>query len=173
MKKVKKNKRTGKKSTKSKRTRTESSPISATGDQDILGLLSTLVKKLTSFEAKIDLVLNQVASKIPAQPPILPRQPSMENLREHRRDSRPMYKATCAECRTFCQVPFRPTGDRPVYCKECYRARKSNGIFKARTDDKPKEIEPVYTQAPEKPKPGKGLKSVKKKPALKKRKKKR
>jgi CxxC-x17-CxxC domain-containing protein len=35
-----------------------------------------------------------------------------------------MHKAVCAECGQECEVPFKPTGDRPVYCKECFRKKK-------------------------------------------------
>ena len=31
-----------------------------------------------------------------------------------------MHQAVCAECRKSCEVPFRPTNDRPVYCKDCF-----------------------------------------------------
>ncbi|TSC58022.1 MAG: hypothetical protein Greene041679_192 [Parcubacteria group bacterium Greene0416_79] len=34
---------------------------------------------------------------------------------------REMFKATCAECGKPCEVPFRPSGDRPVYCKDCFQ----------------------------------------------------
>lgn len=37
-------------------------------------------------------------------------------------ERREMFKATCAECGRPCEVPFRPSGDRPVYCKECFAA---------------------------------------------------
>ena len=37
---------------------------------------------------------------------------------------REMHKATCAECHKECEVPFKPSGDRPVYCKECFSKRK-------------------------------------------------
>ena len=37
------------------------------------------------------------------------------------RFNRQMYKATCAECKKECEVPFKPAGDRPVYCRDCYR----------------------------------------------------
>ena len=37
---------------------------------------------------------------------------------------REMFKAVCAECKKECEVPFRPSGDRPVYCKECFSKRK-------------------------------------------------
>jgi len=40
------------------------------------------------------------------------------------RDSRPkkMYNAVCSSCGNDCQVPFNPTGDRPVYCSDCFEA---------------------------------------------------
>ncbi len=34
---------------------------------------------------------------------------------------REMYDATCAACGVQTQVPFRPSGDRPVYCRDCFR----------------------------------------------------
>ena len=34
---------------------------------------------------------------------------------------REMYKAKCADCGKDCEVPFKPSGDRPVYCRDCYR----------------------------------------------------
>ena len=40
---------------------------------------------------------------------------------------REMHKATCAECKQECEVPFKPSGDRPVYCKECFSKRKDSG----------------------------------------------
>ena len=32
-----------------------------------------------------------------------------------------MHKATCAQCGKICEVPFRPTGSKPVLCKDCFR----------------------------------------------------
>ncbi|MDI6711054.1 MAG: zinc-ribbon domain containing protein [Thermoanaerobacterales bacterium] len=39
------------------------------------------------------------------------------------RGSREMFKAICAECGAETEVPFRPSGDRPVYCRDCFRQR--------------------------------------------------
>lgn len=33
---------------------------------------------------------------------------------------REMHDATCSECGKACQVPFKPTEGKPVYCKECF-----------------------------------------------------
>jgi CxxC-x17-CxxC domain-containing protein len=37
---------------------------------------------------------------------------------------REMHKATCADCGQETEVPFQPSGDRPVYCRECYQKHK-------------------------------------------------
>lgn len=44
------------------------------------------------------------------------------------RDSGPrqMHKAVCDECGNNCEVPFRPTGDKPIYCSDCF-SRKNGG----------------------------------------------
>ncbi len=36
--------------------------------------------------------------------------------------SRPseMHQATCSDCGKMCEVPFRPNGKKPVFCKECF-----------------------------------------------------
>jgi len=34
---------------------------------------------------------------------------------------RQMYPAVCARCGKETEVPFQPSGNRPVYCKECYK----------------------------------------------------
>ena len=35
--------------------------------------------------------------------------------------SREMFTVVCADCGVETQVPFQPTSDRPVYCRECYQ----------------------------------------------------
>jgi len=39
-----------------------------------------------------------------------------------RRDRGPVtrHQAICADCGQSCQVPFRPSGDKPVYCSNCF-----------------------------------------------------
>jgi CxxC-x17-CxxC domain-containing protein len=38
--------------------------------------------------------------------------------------AREMYPVTCAECGTETTVPFRPRGDRPVYCSDCFSRQR-------------------------------------------------
>lgn len=37
-----------------------------------------------------------------------------------------MHKAICDECGRECEVPFRPSGDRPVYCSNCFEKQSGN-----------------------------------------------
>lgn len=32
-----------------------------------------------------------------------------------------MHQAVCSDCGETCEIPFRPSGDRPVYCSDCFR----------------------------------------------------
>ena len=38
---------------------------------------------------------------------------------------RELFTTTCAECGKEAKVPFQPSNDRPVYCSECYAAKKA------------------------------------------------
>lgn len=31
-----------------------------------------------------------------------------------------LFKAECAKCHSECEVPFRPNGEKPVYCRACF-----------------------------------------------------
>jgi CxxC-x17-CxxC domain-containing protein len=37
------------------------------------------------------------------------------------RPSREMFPVKCSECGKDTEVPFKPSGDRPVYCSDCFR----------------------------------------------------
>jgi CxxC-x17-CxxC domain-containing protein len=36
------------------------------------------------------------------------------------KESRKMFTAQCDSCNSRCEVPFRPSGDKPIYCSSCY-----------------------------------------------------
>lgn len=42
-------------------------------------------------------------------------------------DSPGMHSVTCDKCGKSCEVPFRPTGNKPVYCSDCFRRQDSRG----------------------------------------------
>lgn len=37
------------------------------------------------------------------------------------------YKAVCSNCGQNCEVPFRPTGEKPVYCNNCFGKIRNTG----------------------------------------------
>ena len=39
-------------------------------------------------------------------------------------EGREMYETVCAECGKPTRVPFIPKNDRPIYCSECFAARR-------------------------------------------------
>lgn len=38
---------------------------------------------------------------------------------------RKMYQAVCAACGRPAELPFEPSGNKPVYCRSCFEARRS------------------------------------------------
>ncbi len=44
--------------------------------------------------------------------------------RNSSRGERELFNVVCASCGVETQVPFRPTEDRPVYCRDCYQKSK-------------------------------------------------
>ena len=53
------------------------------------------------------------------------RGPDCRNARRHAdgnpRPSRIMHDVICSNCGKLTQVPFVPTGSRPVYCQDCFQ----------------------------------------------------
>lgn len=37
---------------------------------------------------------------------------------------RQLYNVKCAKCGKDAQVPFKPSGDRPVFCRDCYAQQR-------------------------------------------------
>jgi len=52
------------------------------------------------------------------------------------RAQREMFSATCSGCGQEAQVPFQPSGDKPVYCSRCFEQRgggsRSGGYSRGR-----------------------------------------
>lgn len=46
---------------------------------------------------------------------------------------RPMFKTICSKCGKDCEVPFRPSGGKPVFCRDCFR---ENGGSDSRRSDR-------------------------------------
>lgn len=37
------------------------------------------------------------------------------------------YDAICSKCKKKCRVPFKPTGNKPVLCSDCFKDNNSGG----------------------------------------------
>ena len=44
-----------------------------------------------------------------------------------------MSKATCSECSNVCEVPFKPNGERPVFCSNCFMSKR-DGTFEKKDE---------------------------------------
>ena len=55
-----------------------------------------------------------------------------------------MFKTICSECGKECEVPFRPTNGKPVYCSECFErkgGRRSDSSRPQRSDFRPQSTD--------------------------------
>ncbi len=74
-----------------------------------------------------------------------------------RNTGRPMmHQATCGKCGRDCEVPFRPTGDRPVFCSDCFdksgdRRRGDKKMFGAVCGKCGNKCEVPFQPNPDKP----------------------
>ncbi|AIZ56515.1 hypothetical protein Mpt1_c06290 [Candidatus Methanoplasma termitum] len=37
------------------------------------------------------------------------------------------FKTKCSDCSAECEVPFKPTQGRPVYCRDCFKKHQPEG----------------------------------------------
>ena len=113
---------------------------------DTSGLLLKMQQQLTFLERKIDILISQSSEKPFEEkhhPKPFQRFDHSHRQGEARQDNnyreRVLHKAICADCNKECEVPFRPSQDRPVYCRDCFSKRKRGGSFRGKADniDKP------------------------------------
>ena len=36
-----------------------------------------------------------------------------------------MHKAICSDCGKECEVPFKPNGSKPVFCRDCFQGKRT------------------------------------------------
>ena len=42
----------------------------------------------------------------------------------YQQSERQMYPAVCHACGTNTMVPFQPSGDKPIYCRDCFKPKR-------------------------------------------------
>ena len=47
-----------------------------------------------------------------------------------------MYPAVCDDCGKNCEVPFKPTGNREIFCSDCFEKRGGKDSLPSRGDDR-------------------------------------
>ncbi len=107
---------------------------------DLLGVISTIQSRLIALDKKIDSLLERsVPPAAIAKPTPPPAPPAPQK-------TRPMFNVICADCKKECSIPFKPSGDRPVYCKDCFSRRKVISLSRVGQEEKSSEA-PVLNPA--------------------------
>ena len=89
-------------------------------DPYIEGFMTKLLDRLTGLEKKVDKLLGSQGRQAPVSVQPAPRR------------DRTLYEAICADCSKVCEVPFQPSENRAVYCKQCWARRKEGGARDSR-----------------------------------------
>ncbi len=120
--------------------------VSPQVETNIEGHILKMQQQLNLLEKKIDALISQSSEKSferKHHPKPFQRFDHSRHQSETRQNNsyreRVLHKVICAECKKECEVPFRPSGGRPVYCKDCFSKRKGGGPFKERSDNRPRE----------------------------------
>ncbi len=140
-------------------------------DPYIDGLMAKLLERLVSLERKMDTVVSHVSRIASSGGNQAKTIPATQALPPPPRHERMLYEAICADCSKVCEVPFKPTENRAVYCKECWGRRKSSGMGPGKKPSSgltpvvlpPKPVGKLHLPAPLPPKKAPAKKTKKKK----------
>jgi CxxC-x17-CxxC domain-containing protein len=61
------------------------------------------------------------------------------DFRKPRKFGLEMTSVICAKCGRSCEVPFKPKGDKPVYCRNCYNQTGSSEFSNEPSSFAPRE----------------------------------
>lgn len=59
--------------------------------------------------------------------------------------SAPLHQATCSTCGKSCEVPFKPNGKKPVFCRDCFKKSDAPSYGKSAYGKSPYG-KPAYTK---------------------------
>ena len=127
-----------------KRAKAKKSSAAKSELPDLVTIMTKFVERVEILERKTDQVISRVMAfpnevrraiqdlqrpqaSYSAQP--APRTEQTIHPNQGQRE-RILYQAVCADCQKRCEVPFKPSGDRPVYCPECFAIRKAGHVPK-------------------------------------------
>jgi len=151
----------------------KSSSIPVQVEPDVADLISKMQEQLVNLEKKIDTLISKASERPSGEKHFSKPFQRFDNSHRHdngRQDSsfreRTFTRVICADCQKECEVPFKPSAGRPVYCKECFSKRKEEGgssSFKVKYDTRPGEGEFTQARRFDKKKGGENRRSDKKK----------
>ena len=135
-----------------RKSKQEDTLVPPQAEPDMAVLMAKIQQQLVILEKKIDGLISQSSERsFKGEHYSKPFQ-RFDHFRHHeKRDQGNSYserrftKAICADCHKECEVPFKPTGDRPVYCKDCFSRRKQGNSFKGEYNKAP-DAEVNFTQ---------------------------
>ncbi|MFH1318778.1 MAG: CxxC-x17-CxxC domain-containing protein [Candidatus Omnitrophota bacterium] len=123
-----------------------SSLVPSQDELDTVSLFNKIQQQLFSLEKKIDILIRKSSERTfegkSFSKYLRPGEHSSRYSKGKQGDStreRTFDKAICADCKKECEVPFRPSGDRPVYCRDCFSKHKGGGVLKSKYDNSSKD----------------------------------
>ncbi len=129
-----------------KRFKRKSLLVAPQDEPGVSGLINKVQQQLSAMEKKLDILISQ-SSKRPFEKSYS--QKPFQRFNHSRRHDRGRVgngsrektytRVTCADCKQECEIPFKPSDERPVYCKECFPKHKKGNLFRANRDSRPKE----------------------------------
>lgn len=105
-----------------KKSKQKTVAASSPAELGIEGILVKIHEQLVNLEKKID----GLTSRVPVAPQEVRPQVIQLPVQQQQQKQRILYEVICADCNKMCEVPFKPSANRPVYCKPCFTKRKQN-----------------------------------------------
>jgi CxxC-x17-CxxC domain-containing protein len=144
----------------------KAAPLEQQGLLDLVTVMAKVAERLEGMENKLEQVIRQnsaISAAMAHTGQYVQRVEPSHNGHEHKsehphsnqnhsqqnhnRHDRVMYNAICADCRRECEVPFKPTGERPVFCKECWAKRKADRQGKTTVEISTEPVPVLMTNA--------------------------
>ena len=116
-------------------------------EPNIADRIDKMQQQLTFLEKKIDILISQSSERPSGRSNYSKPFQRFDNSQRFGRGNqdnnyreRSFTKVICSDCKAECEVPFKPSGDRPGYCKECFAKHKEgDGSFKAKFEHNPRD----------------------------------
>ena len=127
-----------------KRFKRKSSLVAPQDEPGVADLINKMQQQLSAMEKKLDILISQ-SSKRPFEKSYSQKPPRPFN-HSYRHDrgrggngfrERTYTQVVCSDCKKECEIPFKPSGGRPVYCKECFSKHRKSSPFNANRDNRP------------------------------------